>query len=277
MKSQSAVDRFSGRPSRGERRLLRPGPCSQCAAARGDPAASVARRRQEPLQREAGASLRLVSMEDVVIVECRANRRRQGRASSGSLESALHRDESTRRAIPRRASDLRRHLLRPWRHGEPDQGAAARSLRGSNKLAHGACEPGPSVLDLGGVCAPVGHSATDTRGNGTLESPVRDDSNEAPEDRRACESDRASSVGPLGQQPPIGGALRDVLAEAATRVERKRSAESKGDARRAQGPPCSKVQTLIVGLRSRAFTIAQDPEKASARGRFAIRNLSWAN
>ena len=75
------------------------------------------------------------------------------------------------------------------------------------------------------------------RGNGARERSVRDDSNEAPEDRSSREGDRAPSLGPLGQRLSMGRELCGLLAEAATCIEPRNPVENSGDARGQQGHP----------------------------------------
>src|SRR5580704_466072 len=79
---------------------------------------------------------------------------------------------------------LREGLLRPRRHGEPDQGVSARSLCRSNIDRHHAGKPAAPVVCLDGLCAAVRFAPHRPAPHAVCQSDLRHHSSQAAQDRR---------------------------------------------------------------------------------------------
>jgi len=157
--------------------------------------------------RQAGTLLQGVQVDDAAQLELRAPGRRQGRVHRRRGQSALRRHLAQARRVQAQIS-LREGLLRPRRHGEPDQGVPARPLRRSHLDRDDAGQPVAAVVRIDGLCAALCRAPHRAASHAVCQCQLRHHSSQAAQDRGARAHQRPphqdrDGVG-LSRSPGVG-------------------------------------------------------------------------
>ena len=133
------------------------------------------------------------TVSDAEELEPRASRGGQGRAFGQGKQSAVRRDLALGRAM-RRPHVVRRRVLRPRRHGESDQGAAAVPVRRPHELSHDASQSIAVVVVERGLRAACSVTRARAARHADGSGAVRHDSVEVVEDRGVSAGDGSAGL-----------------------------------------------------------------------------------